>query len=400
MGSGASANDALTSATPEEIKEGVSALDCETRSKLCHALGLDVSESGYVKAESSTKEILPPEETFTVGQYVEAHSLKAVELNGIRGVVVGLQEGRVRVRCPGNGEKALKPSNLKKAEVDPSRGLGRFVEGKSVTELRGIITTAGFSYTDCVEKNELYARALQAMDACDVAREVSEGGQVHAKFVSVTILGMDGAAVLGPQEMLDDTPISDIIKELTEMKAPQCVDVKLCNGETLVSSKALLRDLQVNNVVELQCTFSVLTLSDSFAIELPDGGEVELDIAPCASREAFLEAVADKSLHGREALMEVKASTGRSLMQLLTTRNVIQPYSLSNPEAAKKLKDLIGCAHEVSLCLDGDLMVHAFFSGHRFCCTQDYAALMHAQQKARKDADIDKIGAKITSLFG
>jgi len=54
-------------------------------------------------------------EDFPVGAEVEAHSLSVAELNGVRGKVMGIAgTDRVRVEFPApHGEKALKPANLK-----------------------------------------------------------------------------------------------------------------------------------------------------------------------------------------------------------------------------------------------------------------------------------------------
>lgn len=53
---------------------------------------------------------------FPVGAEVEAHSLSVAALNGIRGKVIGTQNDRVRIDFPEQGEKALKPANLKLVE--------------------------------------------------------------------------------------------------------------------------------------------------------------------------------------------------------------------------------------------------------------------------------------------
>lgn len=65
-----------------------------------------------------------PVEPFPVGATVEAHSLaSAADFNGMRGTVLGVQGDRVRVEFP-TGEKALKPANLKLVEGD-GKGAGK-----------------------------------------------------------------------------------------------------------------------------------------------------------------------------------------------------------------------------------------------------------------------------------
>lgn len=56
----------------------------------------------------------PGADLFSAGALVEAHSLSAAHLNGLRGRVIAPQGERLRVKFPDpHGEKALKPANLK-----------------------------------------------------------------------------------------------------------------------------------------------------------------------------------------------------------------------------------------------------------------------------------------------
>ncbi|CAK9016622.1 Alpha/beta hydrolase domain-containing protein aho-3 (Abnormal hunger orientation protein 3) [Durusdinium trenchii] len=81
---------------------------------------------------------------FPSGVLVEAHSLSATEMNGLQGRVLGPQEERLRVDFP-QPAGALKPSNLKIIEVEPEKGvedfpIGAMVEafGLSKIELNGL----------------------------------------------------------------------------------------------------------------------------------------------------------------------------------------------------------------------------------------------------------------------
>jgi alpha-beta hydrolase superfamily lysophospholipase len=56
----------------------------------------------------------PPPDPFPAGTLVETHSLKATQMNGLKGVVIGPQGDRLRIQLEEpHGEKALKPANLK-----------------------------------------------------------------------------------------------------------------------------------------------------------------------------------------------------------------------------------------------------------------------------------------------
>ena len=58
--------------------------------------------------------IAPPPDPFPAGTLVETHSLKATQMNGLKGVVIGPQGDRLRIQLEEpHGEKALKPANLK-----------------------------------------------------------------------------------------------------------------------------------------------------------------------------------------------------------------------------------------------------------------------------------------------
>eukprot|EP00913_Durusdinium_trenchii_P030392 g28469.t1 len=91
-------------------------------------------------------EALDFQNEFPSGVLVEAHSLSATEMNGLQGRVLGPQEERLRVDFPQPaGVKALKPSNLKIIEVEPEKGvedfpIGAMVEafGLSKIELNGL----------------------------------------------------------------------------------------------------------------------------------------------------------------------------------------------------------------------------------------------------------------------
>merc|ERR1712066_383205 len=67
----------------------------------------------------------PPPEPFPAGSTVEAHSLAgAPEFNGRRGKVLGPQGDRIRVQFA-DGEKALRPANLKVVEAaEDAKGAG------------------------------------------------------------------------------------------------------------------------------------------------------------------------------------------------------------------------------------------------------------------------------------
>lgn len=82
----------------------------------------------YFVAETCEKTV----EALPIGATVEAHSLTTVRLNGARGKVTGLEGERVKVKFS-EGEKALKPSNLKLVQEDdlillPDRSRGDLVE--------------------------------------------------------------------------------------------------------------------------------------------------------------------------------------------------------------------------------------------------------------------------------
>jgi len=74
------------------------------------------------------------EEPFPSGCLVEAHSLSAAALNGLQGRVGGLQgEERYSVEFPEpNGQKALKPANLKRVEEDDANSMDNFLIGATV----------------------------------------------------------------------------------------------------------------------------------------------------------------------------------------------------------------------------------------------------------------------------
>jgi len=82
---------------------------------------------------------------FPAGALVEAHSLSAAELNGLQGSVVGPQSGgerfRVEFAAP-NGEKALKPANLKVLERVPK---DPFPVGATV-EVHSLASAAGAAF--------------------------------------------------------------------------------------------------------------------------------------------------------------------------------------------------------------------------------------------------------------
>lgn len=85
------------------------------------------------------------EEPFPAGVLVEAHSLSAAALNGLKGRVLGPQGERYRVDLGGEtGEKALKPANLKVVEEAAASvddfAIGATVEAHSLSaaELNGL----------------------------------------------------------------------------------------------------------------------------------------------------------------------------------------------------------------------------------------------------------------------
>lgn len=68
------------------------------------------------------------DEVFPIGAVVEAHSLNTAGLNGARGKVTGFEGERVKVKFS-QGEKKLKPANLKLVEVDPEAAMGTAAYG-------------------------------------------------------------------------------------------------------------------------------------------------------------------------------------------------------------------------------------------------------------------------------
>merc|ERR1712110_1298724 len=67
--------------------------------------------------ESEVEEVKVEAKAYNIGDIVEAHSLNTVALNGKQGKVIGFQDERVKVQFPAEGDKALKPANLKLVEA-------------------------------------------------------------------------------------------------------------------------------------------------------------------------------------------------------------------------------------------------------------------------------------------
>lgn len=404
MGTGASVAsvcDALSKVTTEELMQNIEALDRESRSKLQSVLeaveSIEAETPGAVTDHSNpdANSTLPSDSAgFLLGQYTEAHSLKAADLNGRRGLVVGFKDDRICVRFAEKGEKALRPSNLQIVQADSLKGFERLSVGKSVAALRSIIEAAGFPWKDCVEKGELQARALQAMDACRAAREVAEFGKALPKRVSLTVVGIDGGCILGPQAMSEDTLVSDIMQQLAATRAPQPVQVKLLNGDKIVDGASCLSDVQVDGVVEFQCMFSLTVLTETFTIKDGHGesGITEINIMPCENQEDFLGEVDASTAQSH-------TSSGRDFLAVLMDKNIMQLCLQSKPIEARQLKELIESERQVFY-LETEARVDAFFARHRLSAWQDYTARRKAQEKALKAKDLEKIESCLASLFG
>lgn len=392
MGSGASAEIrcALSTFSPDQLEEAVLTLDPVTRVKLCQAL-----EDAEAGCNARTASCGHP--SFMLGQYVQAHSLKAKELNGKRGVVVGFQDGRVRVMLAGLNEKALKAINLMLVHA-ADEVAEELLRGKSVAALRHIIAAAGFPWQDCVEKDELVIRASYAMDAMEAAREVAKFGKVLPKLVSLTVQGLDGEMLFGPEEVPDDTLMADIVHDIAATKSLKKSTVKLVCGDANVDGSACVASIQHDGAANLLCIFSSPTMTDTFKfVQFPDMdcGLTELSIAPYESKDMFLEKYCQQK-HNE------KQFGGSEFLKMLMSRNIMQLYLDRKPAQAERLKDLISgeqVLYVESLSERDDALITAYVAGHLIQCVQDAAAQRVAQDMATKAEDLEKMQSSLLSLF-
>lgn len=383
----------LSALSTDELKQAVSTLDPGACTKLCQAL--EAAEVSY-KARTESHGY----DSFMLGQYVQAHSLRAAELNGKRGLVVGFQDGRVRVKFAGLSEKALMPINLTLAHTIGKVDADELLRGKSVADLRHIIDAVGFPWHDCVEKDELVIRASYAMDATEPAREVAKFGKVLPKAVSVTVQGLDGEILFGPEDVPDDTPVSDIVQNIAATKSVKTSTVKLLCGDASVDRSSSVASVQYDGAASLLCALSLPTLKDTFrSVEHPDRdtGFTEISITPCESQEVFLEHL--KCCLGEH---QVKTISGSELLKMLMSRNMMQLYLRSKPAQAEQLKDLISgeqvlYAEPLSAADDG--LISAYVAGHRIRCVQDVDAQRNARDLATKADEIERLQSSLLSLF-
>lgn len=393
MGSGASAEIrcALSTFSPDQLEDAALTLDPCTRVKLCQALG-DAEAGCKARSESSGHD------SFMLGQYVQAHCLKAEELNGKRGVVVGFQDGRVRVMFAGLNEKALKAINLILVHTAGEVDAEELLRGKSVAALRHIIAAAGFPWQDCLEKDELVVRACHAMDATVAAQEVAKFGKVLPKLVSLTVQGLDGEMLFGPEEVPDDTPMSDIVQDIAATKSLKSSTVKLVCGHAKVEGSACVASIQHDDAASLLCVISSPSMTDTFRfIQFPDTycGLTEISIVPYESKDEFLE----KCCQGEHKENNIG---GLEFLKMLMSRNIMQLYLDRKPAQAERLKDLISgeqVLYVESLSDQHDVLISAYVAGHLIVCVQDVTAQRIARDTATKAEDLERMQSSLLSLF-
>eukprot|EP00931_Biecheleriopsis_adriatica_P056560 TRINITY_DN33514_c0_g1_i1.p1 TRINITY_DN33514_c0_g1~~TRINITY_DN33514_c0_g1_i1.p1 ORF type:complete len:402 (+),score=74.81 TRINITY_DN33514_c0_g1_i1:67-1272(+) len=401
MGAGASVGirEVLSTSSASQLEQYVSGLDSEARSKMQHAI-TEIETETDVLSENEVKlggEIGSPcaGSDFMIGQYVEAHSLKTAELNGKRGLVVGFQECRVRVMFAGAVEKALKASNLKLSDTSSVTDLGHLSK-KSLEALRRIIESAGFPWKDCIQKDELVARASQAMDASSAAREVAQFGKVLPKLISLCVIGMDGERLYGPKEVPDDMLMFDIMRDIARQKSPTSVEVKLFHDGVAVDGKSCVSTCQADGIVELLCAIAFTTLTDTFHAGSADspGGITTMSIMPCEDQDDFLARLNGMTGTRREI-------NGSDFFSMLLRRNIMQLYASSKPDQAERLQDLIGQQKVVYMEDENPVQarLEAFVAGHHISCSQDSTAQRVAQDLAAKADDLQQIGSFIRGLF-